>query len=151
METALATKQKKTSNDKTRAKSSSQEKTQKAAGKNQTLGKLGEDLACIYLLDNGFEILERNWKCDSGEADIVATEGEALVFIEVKTRSKRYQGLPEYAVTAERIDRYERIALSYLREKKRPSGQVRFDVIAISMTGRQQCLLRHHRDAFGSG
>ena len=127
-----------------------QKKAKSTPGKKQMLGKLGEDMAHLYLKDNGFTILERNWRCYAGEADLVALEDDILVFIEVKTRSKAYQGLPEYAVTVERRQRYERIAHSYLKEHQRPSGKVRFDVIAISMTGAQQCLLRHHRDAFGA-
>jgi putative endonuclease len=123
----------------------------KTSGKNKRLGKLGEDMAGIYLEDNGFEVIERNWSCAFGEADIIATEESTLVFIEVKTRSESYHGLPEYAVTAERRARYEKIAIAYLSDNRRPSGRVRFDVIAIKMTGPQQCVLRHHRDAFGAG
>jgi len=129
----------------------SQKKAQGKRGKNQRLGKLGEDMACIYLSDNGFTIIERNWKCYAGEADIIAVEDGILVFVEVKTRSESYLGLPEYAVTEEKRVRYEKIAICYLEKHKRPSGQLRFDVIAICMTGEQQCLLRHHRDAFGAG
>lgn len=120
----------------------------KEGGKNQKLGKLGEDLASRYLLDKGIVILERNWKCSCGEADIIADEQGELVFIEVKTRSAGYPGLPEYAVNKQKRTRYEKIAISYLMQHQRPSGQVRFDVIAIQMTGELQCLLRHHRDAF---
>ncbi|MDR1358183.1 MAG: YraN family protein [Coriobacteriales bacterium] len=117
-------------------------------GRNQKLGKAGEDLACLYLSDKGFTILERNWKCRSGEADLIAEEQDTLVFIEVKTRSAGYPGLPECAVTKQKRISYEKIALSYLMQNQRPSCQVRFDVIAVHMTGERQCLLRHHRDAF---
>jgi len=141
--------QKKTPSNQKKA-ADGQYKAKSAPGKNQMLGKLGEDLASVYLQENGFSILERNWRCDAGEADIIAIEKDILVFIEVKTRSGAYQGLPEYAVTAQRRARYEIIAINYLRARQRPSGQVRFDVIAVCMTGKQQCLLRHHRDAFGA-
>lgn len=119
-------------------------------GKNQKLGRLGEDMACHYLENNDITILERNWKCKSGEADIIALEQGTLVFLEVKTRSQKFLGLPEYAVTKEKRDKYERIAISYLSKNPRPSGRVRFDVIAIRITGENQCLLRHHKDAFAS-
>ena len=138
-----------TSAKSTTAKRTTGKKTSSA--KKQKLGRLGEDMACIYLEDNGLSIIERNWTCAFGEADIVALEDDILVFIEVKTRSEAYSGLPEYAVTAERRARYEKIAIAYLSQNKRPSGRVRFDVVAIKMTGVQQCLLRHHRDAFGAG
>lgn len=120
-------------------------------GKNQRLGRIGEDMACYYLSDKGITILERNWKCSRGEADIIAEEEGTLVFIEVKTRSEDYPGLPEYAVTKQKRARYENVAISYLSKNERPSGRVRFDVIAIRMTGENQCMLRHHRDAFASG
>ena len=119
--------------------------------RNQRLGRLGEDFACLYLEDNNFSVIDRNWKCSFGEADIIAVEDETLVFVEVKTRSVDFPGLPEEAVTAQKRERYEKIAISYLKRHPRPSGRVRFDVIAIGMTGEQQCLLRHHRDAFGAG
>lgn len=102
----------------------------------------------MYLADQGFIILERNWKCKSGEADIIALEKETLVFVEVKTRSEGSLGLPESAVTTQKRICYEKIAISYLMQTPRPSCQVRFDVIAVQMTGERQCLLRHHRDAF---
>ena len=137
-----------------KAEPESEKKTKpKAKGtgsKKQELGKLGEDLACHYLTDNGVDILERNWKCKSGEADIIANEDDTLVFIEVKTRGEGFPGLPEYAVTQQKRTRYEKIATSYLVQNQRPSGRVRFDVVAIQMTGEKQCLLRHHRDAFAA-
>ena len=114
------------------------------------LTKLGEDMACRYLEDNEIEILDRNWKCNSGEVDIVAEEDGVLVFVEAKTRGQGHPGLPEYAITADKRAKYENIAISYLTENQRPSGRVRFDVIAIQMTGPKQCMLRHHRDAFSS-
>jgi putative endonuclease len=123
----------------------------KTEGKNQQLGKVGEDMACHYLEEKEIVILERNWVCKCGEADIIALEEDTLVFIEVKTRSEGFPGLPEYAVTREKRERYEKIAISYLVQHQRPSGPVRFDVIAVQMTGKQQCLLRHHRDAFSVG
>ena len=113
------------------------------------LNKLGQDMACIYLSDNGLEILERNWKSKSGSAAIIATEDNDLVFIEVKTRPMSYSGLPEDTVTTAKRNRYEKIAIDYLVANQRPSSRIRFDIIAIKMTGDQQCLLRHHRDAFG--
>ena len=86
-------------------------------GMNQKLGKIGEEMACHYLKNNDIEIIERNWKCRNGEADIIACEDDTLVFIEVKTRSKGYPGLPEYAVTAQKRARYEKIAVVELKNK----------------------------------
>lgn len=142
-----------------KAKQSSRKKTAKTPaaktkpheeGRNQELGRLGEDMACHYLQNNGFVILSRNWKCNYGEADIIVEEDDTLVFIEVKTRSLGFPGLPEYAVTRQKREKYEKIATCYLSKNPRPSGRVRFDVIAIQMTGEMQCLLRHHRDAYAA-
>lgn len=115
------------------------------------ISMLGEEMACHYLNDNGIKILERNWECNSGMADIVALEGETLVFMTVITRPQGQSGLPEYPISADRRLQQEMIAISYLESHQRPSSRVRFDVIAVKMTGEQQCLLRHHRDAFGAG
>ena len=112
------------------------------------LGAKGEDIACIYLSDNNIHILERNWKCRAGEADIIVREGEDLAFIEVKTRSSIATGFPEDAITPQKRNKYERIALQYLAAHQHPSSRVRFDVIAVVLTGEKQAMLRHHRDAF---
>jgi putative endonuclease len=122
--------------------------TNPTSKKNEELLRGGEELACRYLKDRGIDILERNWGCKSGKADIIALEDDSLVFIEVKARAEGYPGLPESVVTAKKRTRYEQIAISYLVENQRPSGAVRFDVIVIQMIGKGQCLLRHHRDAF---
>ncbi|MDR2197057.1 MAG: YraN family protein [Coriobacteriales bacterium] len=117
----------------------------------QRLGKQGEDIACAHLQREGINIIERNWRCAAGEVDIIAREGDDIVFIEVKTRSNLDRGLPEDAVTATKRNRYERIAMYYLSEKSPPTSRLRFDVIAILSANGQQALLRHHRDAFGFG
>lgn len=113
----------------------------------KSLSTLGEDLACHYLKENGIEILECNYECPFGKADIVALEDDTLIFAEVKTRSEGFHGLPEYAATAAKRTNREKIATSYLVQNERPSGKVRFDVIAVQMMGERRCLLRHHRDA----
>ncbi|MDR2108868.1 MAG: YraN family protein [Coriobacteriales bacterium] len=117
----------------------------------QELGRKGEELACTLLLRNGAEILERNWKCPAGEADIIAREDGELVFAEVKTRRNISSGFPEEAVTARKRARYERIALMYLANHDLPSSRVRFDVIAVTLISESKTMIRHHRDAFSAG
>ena len=119
-------------------------------GRRKALGEAGENLSCIYLEQNGFKLLERNWRCRSGEADIIAREEDTLVFIEVKTRSHSKCGLPEDSITARKRARYEDIAINYLMERQFPSSKVRFDVISIILFSEQKAFLRHHRDAFSS-
>ncbi len=58
------------------------------------VGRYGEEVAARFLLDAGLTVLERNWRCRGGELDIVATDGSALVFVEVKTRSSARFGSP---------------------------------------------------------
>lgn len=116
----------------------------------KALGRRGEDAAARYLEQQGYEILERNWTCRYGEADVVAKDpGGALCFVEVKTRRSVEAGIPEEAVTPEKQRRYEKIALCYLIENEFGDGApVRFDAIGICVTDNHRALLRHHKGCF---
>ena len=120
------------------------------AAHNSYLGRRGEEAAVRYLEGRGFEILERNWRCCAGEADIIAYDEDDLVFIEVKTRSNIRLGLPSEAVDAQKRSRYEKIAALYLKDFDRTDLPVRFDVIGILVTSRDRALLRHHVNAFAT-
>jgi len=115
------------------------------------LGNKGEGFARSFLEHAGIEVLEHNWHCPAGEADIIALEDDELVFIEVKTRSSLDKGFPEDSVTRKKRQRYELIAAYYLSDYAGPSRRIRFDVIAILVTGENQAFLKHHRDAFAYG
>ncbi|MCL2632543.1 MAG: YraN family protein [Coriobacteriia bacterium] len=115
------------------------------------VGAEGEEYAVRYLEAEGFKVIERNWRCDIGEADVIAIECETLVFVEVKTRRKLGAGFPEESVNRAKRRKYEVIAAYYLSQEKHPSMRVRFDVISIIFTGDKQAFLRHHRDAFATG
>ena len=119
--------------------------------KRKKLGGRGEEVACLYLERKGARIVERNWKCQAGEADIIMRDDEDLVFVEVKARSSIATGLPEEAVTLKKRQRYERIALEYLFSHDLPSVRIRFDVIAMVINPEGKAFLRHHKDAFGEG
>ena len=67
--------------------------------KKKILGNLGEDIACKFILNKGYEIVERNFYCRQGEIDIIAKDNEFLVFIEVKTRKNENYGRPIDAIT----------------------------------------------------
>lgn len=97
----------------------------------------------------GYEILERNWTCFAGEADIIARIGKTLCFVEVKTRSQIQKGFPEEAVGARKRDRYERIAACYLKTYDACDIRVRFDVISILVLTDHRAFLRFHTNAFG--
>lgn len=112
------------------------------------LGKRGESAAAQYLERCGMTIVDRNWTCKAGEADIVAIDGEQLVFVEVKTRTTDAKGSPEDAVSPSKQARYARIARSYIDKAGIAEPSVRFDVIAIRPIAEDRALLRHHREAF---
>ena len=115
---------------------------------NRVLGRKGEEAAARFLERYGYVILERNWHCQAGEADIIAKDDESIIFVEVKTRSNVDYGLPEEAVTAEKRKRYERIAAYYLKDQDLVDLRVYFDVMSISAFG-DTALLRFHHNAYG--
>ncbi|HIE65081.1 MAG: YraN family protein [Nitrospira sp.] len=94
-------------------------------------GKEGEDIAAQYLLEHGYRLLVRNYRTKSGEIDIIAREGNTLVFIEVKARSGTRFGLPQDAVDLRKQTKLSRVALGYLRHKKVRPCDCRFDVVAV--------------------
>jgi putative endonuclease len=134
--------------EKTGTKPKTDKRPKQPQGANQRLGRIGEDLSCTYLQEKEFKIIERNWTCKAGEADIIALDHDTLVFIEVKTRSTQYCGLPEDAVTQKKRTKYENIAIRYLATHHLPSSRVRFDVISLMVMDGQRAFLRHHRDAY---
>jgi putative endonuclease len=141
---SLETKQ---ADDKSLAAKSSGEKP-RPQGKNKALGRRGEEAAARFLYKRGYEIIERNWKCFAGEVDLIARDGDALVFVEVKTRSDASHGFPSEAVTAKKRDKYERIALAYVSNHDLGEMIVRFDVISVVVCGADRALLKHYINAF---
>lgn len=95
------------------------------------VGSLGESIAVSYLIRHNFRILERNFKARYGEIDIIALEGNTLVFVEVKTRTSKAYGSPADAVTPRKL--HEVVQTAYLYTKQHPdmSRALRIDVIAI--------------------
>lgn len=93
-------------------------------------GKLGEDLAKNYLVQQGYRILHTNWRYGHLEIDIIATKENYIHFIEVKTRTTSYHGLPEEKVSRTKLKNLQTAASHYLHfanTKKR----VQFDTLAI--------------------
>ena len=119
-----------------------------------TLGMRGEEAACNYLIGKGWEILERNWRSDYGEVDIVARDPEEpsfeVVFIEVKTRrgKNRDDIFPEEAVDFEKRGRYRNAAENYLQLHEW-AQRPRFDVVGITAYAEGRARLRHNKRAFG--
>jgi putative endonuclease len=94
-------------------------------------GKAGEDLAAGYLVENRYRIIERNFKCALGEIDIIARDGPAIVFIEVKSRKSARYGRPEEAVDRRKQAKLSRIALAYLKSRSGLDTRARFDVVSV--------------------
>ena len=111
----------------------------------RALGRYGEDLAARYLTDLGMEVLERNWRCEHGEVDVVALDGDCLVVCEVKTRRSTVFGEPVEAVTWRKAARLRRLAAAWLAEHELRPGGVRIDVVGILRPDTGPATLRHVR------
>ena len=112
----------------------------------RAVGSRFEEMAADYLEAQGLAILTRNYRCRLGEIDLVAREGETLVFIEVKYRRGNACGAPEEAVHTAKQQRIRRVAQWYLMDQQLPVETCcRFDVVAVDGGGR----LTHYRNAFG--
>lgn len=110
-------------------------------------GTLGEELAVEYLIEKGYQILDRNFRFERGEIDIVAEEKGVLVFVEVKTRHSKSVGDPEDAVTIAKRDKIRKVAEGYLFEHHVEDRECRFDVVAIERES-PQVHIRHIENAF---
>jgi putative endonuclease len=108
------------------------------------LGSLGESIAATYLTDAGLLVLDRNWRCREGELDIVARDGDALVFCEVKTRSGVGFGYPVEAVTRWKQRRLRTLAQRWLAAHDEHAP----DVVGVLMRPSRPALVTHLRAAF---
>jgi len=100
-------------------------------GHNQLIGLHGEEIAAHFLELHGFEIIGRNCETLVGEIDILAMDGDDLVFCEVKTRENLEFGPPECAITAHKLQQMRRVARCYLAEQGIEEQVCRFDVVAV--------------------
>lgn len=111
------------------------------------LGKKGEDLAVRFLKKKGYQIIERNYVCKMGEMDIIASEKDTLVFVEVKTRTSITFGPPQLAVNPKKQSQMSKVALNFLKEKELEDVKARFDVVAI-LLGPKGAEIELIKDAF---
>lgn len=116
----------------------------------KTIGQEGEDLAAEYLVNNGFEMLTRNYRHGHGEIDIIVKDksNNHLVFVEVKTRKNLEFGEPENAITKSKIRQLKKIAEAYVYEKDLKETECRFDVIAIIWNRETKPKITHFKNAF---
>jgi putative endonuclease len=111
-------------------------------------GASGEALACRHLEAQGFAILARNFRCRSGEVDVVAREGATTVFVEVKERRRATHGCGHEAVTFGKRRRILRAARLYAAAHGLSEAPLRFDVISIDWESDGGPRVRHDRGAF---
>ena len=114
------------------------------------LGEWGESLAAAFLKEKGYLILETNWRHQRAEVDIIAMDGEILVFVEVKTRSSDYFGPPEIFVTPRKEQLLIRAAHAYMKQIDH-HWEIRFDIVSILSRSREDYRIEHLPDAFWPG
>lgn len=113
------------------------------------LGDAGERAAATYLKKQGWQILARRYRTPLGELDLVARDGETIVFVEVKTRRSSDAGLPFEAVDRAKQAQLTRLALAYLKRRGWLDRPARFDVISIVWPdGGGEPVITHYRHAF---
>jgi len=118
-------------------------------------GRDGEDLAARYLEERGFTVMDRNYRFERSEVDLVCflpaarySDGGELVFVEVKTRRGTGFGRPEEAVGPEKQRHLIRAARAWLHERRMEGTPCRFDVIAIQLDGDAAPAIDHIENAF---
>ena len=114
--------------------------------KNIELGSQGERLAHDFLVNQGYKILEKNWRSGKAEVDLIAIHAKTVIFIEVKTRSSNFFAQPESSVDANKQKLMAKAAGDYLAQNNL-EGEIRFDVISIILKGSKNEIV-HFEDAF---
>ena len=97
------------------------------------LGKFGEELALRKIKRLGYKKIVRNFRCPLGEVDIIARDGDTLVFLEIKTRKGRSIGYAKEAVNARKKRQISKVALAYMKSRDCSDLRARFDVVATSL------------------
>ena len=99
--------------------------------RNQTLGHSGEEAAAQYLQNQGWQVVDRNWRCRDGEIDIVAVEGDCLVVVEVKTRTSAKYGRAVESVTGAKVTRLRALGAVWALAHEARLRTIRVDVIGL--------------------
>ncbi len=117
------------------------------SGCRKRTGSEGEEEARVFLEQKGYRILERNWRYGQGEIDLIAQDGQVMVFVEVKTKKHEGFGEPEDWVSCRKQNQIGRLALGYLQKKDLEDVECRFDVVTVDKTG-PSSVVNHIKDAF---
>jgi putative endonuclease len=115
------------------------------AGRRRSLGAFGETYAARRLVEQGMVLLDRNWRCDAGEIDLVLRDGSVLVVCEVKTRSSTAFGTPVEAVTVQKAERLRRLAERWLEDHHVRPDDVRIDIVGVLVPRRGAPEVEHVR------
>ena len=112
------------------------------------IGDRGEDIAAAYLEMKDWLIIDRNYTFEKAEVDIVATDRNYIIFVEVKTRSGTFFGRPEEFVTPAKEANIKKAAEAWIYERKMETAVVRFDIISIVQSANEAPDITHFEDAF---
>ena len=117
-------------------------------GRRRAVGEWGEDRAAQHLVEQGWSVVERNWRCREGEVDLVATDPDGVVvLVEVKTRSGYGYGDPLESITWAKAERLGRLLMRYRRERG-VAGPMRVDAVGV-VRAHDGVRLRHLRGVLG--
>jgi putative endonuclease len=111
------------------------------------LGRLGEELAVRKIKRMGYKKIIRNYRCALGEIDLIAHDGETLVFLEIKTRKTKGLAYAKEAVDARKRRQLSKVALTYMKANRCSAAKARFDVVAVSL-GADDPQIEVIKDAF---
>lgn len=111
---------------------------------NNSYGKIGEDLAEQYLIRKDYYILAKNYHSRFGEIDIIASDGEFIVFVEVKTRTQNMFGSPLEAITRNKLSKLVKTSQFYLSQRNLHGQPYRFDAIEIIFGNTEQKPIINH-------
>jgi putative endonuclease len=99
------------------------------------LGRYGEDRAAAHLSSLGYEIIDRNWRCRSGEIDLIARDQDQIVFVEVKTRNGNGFGHPFEAISNDKLTKLRKSVAEWCRAKQLSGVVVRLDAVSVLVSG----------------
>ncbi|UMG93023.1 YraN family protein [Nocardioides sp. TF02-7] len=117
--------------------------TETTAAARQALGAYGENVAAHHLQERGLVLLERNWRCDEGEIDLVLRDGATLVVCEVKTRTSTVAGTPHEAITDDKLARLKRLGERWAHERGAQPDGIRIDLVAVLRPRRGPAVVDH--------
>lgn len=114
---------------------------------NTLKGKSGEEIACEFLNKKGYRILNKNFTTELGEIDLIITDEETLIFVEVKARGGEEYGYPAEAVNYYKRNKINQVASQYIKKYRLFNIGVRFDVVEVYLNERR---VNHIENAFDS-